>query len=252
MPLTIEVKGSDTLVVAATGYGNKIGRPVNGFFESADLMSADRIVISDPSKMLTLSGLPPDFSTFHDLLDHLKSFIHKGKYKRTIFTGASGGAHTALLLGHLMKADYVVAFAPYPYVSRHELERQNDNSIESMKRVIDQLSKLSDDVKVYFDLNHLLQDWNGHTEYWVHVSRYRHCDLRRCRSLEGIDNLTIVTHPFASHAIAAELANTGRLSECFSFPYSSPAWYRRPIWHALMTMYAVRISLNQRRARGRG
>ena len=247
MPYTEKIAGSDTLVVAATGYGNKLGLPADGFFKSADLISADRIVITDPSKMMTLSGLPPDFSTFNHLLQYLRNLINQSAYKRTIFTGTSGGAHTALLLGHLLKADYVVAFAPYPYLSKHEFERQKDIAIESMKRVIDRFRKLPDDVKAYFDLNHLLQDWNGHTEYWVHVSRYRRCDLKRCRSLEGIKNLTVVPHPFASHAIASELAKTGRLSACFSFPYSPPIWHHTPIWHALKSMYAIKRSLNQRR-----
>ena len=124
MSLKIEWKKPETLVIAATGLGGKLSVPVDQFFVEAGLEDASRIVITDPSYRMTLGGLPPEFPTFEDLLEHLRQLLVTHPHRQVYCTGTSGGGHTALLLGHLLGADKVVAFAPYPYLSPGELERR--------------------------------------------------------------------------------------------------------------------------------
>ncbi|WP_150132309.1 hypothetical protein [Prosthecochloris sp. GSB1] len=219
MPFITEYRQSDTLVIAATGFTNKLSLPVDVFFREAGLSEMSSIVISDPSKRKMLGGLSPEFPSFFDCLDHLRREIACLSPKKLLLLGSSGGAHTALLLGHLLEANYVVGFAPYPYLSIREISRRNDPVSGSMPRVVEALDNLSGDVKKYFDLRKPLAEWNGKTRYYVHVSRYNRWDYRRALYLEGLPHLDIVAHPYSLHSTASSLCRDGRLKDCFQFPY---------------------------------
>lgn len=219
MALRTDLNNSDTLVIAATGYRNKLNMPVDEFFQAAGLEDASKIIISDPSFMKTLAGLPPDFPCFKDLVAYLKDLIAKGNYSNLYVTGTSGGGHTALLLGHLLHADKVVAFAPYPYLSIEEGRRMKDPASYSMARIIRKFDELPQESKQYLDLRDILLKWNGKTEYFVHVSRLNINDYRRAMYLAGLPNMHVVSHPYKKHAIAAILQREKQLKGCFSFPY---------------------------------
>ncbi len=219
MSIVTETESSDTLVIAATGFGNKLGLPVDDFFRESGLACTSKIVVSDPSRRKILGGLPPEYPYFSDCLDHLRDRIAAISAKKLLVTGTSGGAHTAMLLGHLLEADYVVGFAPYPYVSFEEMKRQKDPALTSMRRVIEAIDRLQGGVRQYFDLRPPLLEWNGKTRYYIHVSRHNKWDYRRAMYLDGVPNLTIVTHPYSNHAIASSLCRDNRLKECFAFPY---------------------------------
>lgn len=219
MPLMYEDNGSSVLIIAITGYGNKLNLPVEEFFTDSGLAGFSRVTISDDSRLKTLAGLPPEFPTFENLVVFLKGLINK--YKRVIITGTSGGAHTALLLGHLLKADYVVAFAVYPYLSVNELKRLHDPALISMSKLVKKFDGLPPESKKYFDLPNVLKDWNGRTTYFVHVSRFNKFDYRRALCLSGAPKVHVIAHPFKEHAIAGALSRSGMLRNCFSFPYQA-------------------------------
>ncbi len=132
MPITKIITDSKTLVIATTGFANKLGLPTDEFFEAAGLTEASKIIISDPTKHKTLGGIPPDFPTFSDLVQHLKEELVKYSPEQVITTGTSGGAYTAMLLGHLLKANYVVAFSAYPYLTAKACKKMGDPSLQTM------------------------------------------------------------------------------------------------------------------------
>ena len=215
MSLVEELNDSDTLVIAATGYSNKLNMSVDAFFRDSGLSCASKIIISDKTKLNTLAGLPPAFPTFESLVVYLKDTIRKYNYKTIITTGTSGGGHTALLLGHLLESQFVVAFAPYPYLSIQELTKQKDPTLHSMSRIVDEFDRLPCDVKKYLDLHNILTDWNGATKYYVHVSKYHLFDYKRALYLSGIKGLTIISHPFDRHSIASALNRHKLLKKMF-------------------------------------
>lgn len=220
MAIQIDLQASDRLVIAATGYGNKLNLTIPDFFRFSNLESTSKIVISDPSKLKTLAGLPPDFETFDSVLEYLEGFVAKLNPREIIITGTSGGGHTALLLGHILRADKVVAFSPYPYLTRDEILKNNDPSLYSMSRLIDQFELLPENVRRYMNLRDVLKSWNGKTEYYVHVSRYNEWDYRRALYLNGLPSLRIVSHPYTEHAVASLLHKDRCLANCFLFPYN--------------------------------
>jgi len=229
--LVKEIYNSNTLVIAATGYGNKLNLKVNLFFKKSGLNNSSKIVITDKSKLQTLGGLPPGFPTFFDLLDYLQEQISKIPHNQLIITGTSGGAHTALLLGHLLKADEVVAFSPYPYLSIKELKRMGDPALQSMWRVVEKLDALPVQVKNLFDLMNTLSNWNKVTQYYVHISRYNSWDYRRAMYLSSLPNVSVIPHPYKEHAIASMLSHDDKLAACFVSPYKNKFYLRDIIRH---------------------
>lgn len=226
MAVVEKLNGADTLVIAITGYALKLNLPVNEFMSKAGLEHASKIVINDESKLQTLNGLQPEYPTFESLVNYLTNIIQINKFKSVIVTGTSGGGHPALLLGHLLKANYVVVFSPYPYLSISEFKKQKDPALQSMSKVIEMFDSLPLDAKKHLDLGNVLKDWNGVTQYYIHVSRYHKWDCKRAKYLQGVPGVSINSHPFSTHAIAASLASEKFLNNCFKFPYKSPKTIR--------------------------
>jgi pimeloyl-ACP methyl ester carboxylesterase len=219
MPILENFTQSNTLVIAATGVNGKLGMPVNAFFEASGLAQYSRIVIKDPTYKLALAGLSEECPTFSALIGYLRDQIARLGVDRVITTGNSAGGHSALLLGHLLSVDYVVVFGPDTYVSKGEMRRRRDPALKSAPRMIEAMNSVPENVKQYLDLRPILENSNGVTQYYVHVSRYYSPDTYRASYLEGVPNLRIISHPYLLHSIAPLLAKTGRLSNCFSFPY---------------------------------
>lgn len=216
MSVSEVVKDSTTLVIAFTGFANKLNLPVPKFFAAAGLDSVSRIVVCDPSKRKTLGGLPPELPTFFDVLRHLKSRIEAIAPEEVIITGTSGGAHSALLYGHLLGADKVVAFAPYPYLTIRTANAMGDPALQSMHRVLELFDQLQGPERQFLDLNEVLCHWNGKTQYCIHVAQHNEWDRRRAMYLQHCPNVSIVEHPCSEHSIADVLSQQGKLSECFS------------------------------------
>jgi hypothetical protein len=217
MPIIKEIKPSDTLVIAATGFAHKLNLPIDKFFQVAGLSGASKITLTDPTRRMTLGGLPPEHMCFSDLVEHLQAQIALHSPRQVITVGTSGGAHTALLLAHLLQANYAVAFAPYPYLSIDAIRTMRDPVSQSMGPIIKALDCLPDAVKRYFDLRNVLVHWNQITHYYVHVARDHVWDYRRAEYLDGLPKLSVISHPYTEHAIAGVIARDGLLKNCFTF-----------------------------------
>lgn len=214
--LITDLKDSKTLVIDVKGFGSAAS-PIQ-FLKDAGFKNASKIVIRDSSGLKTLGGLLPDFPKFNDLLEYLKGIIATHHHKRLYITGASGGGHPALLLGHLLQADKVVAFAPYPYLSLKVAEDKNDPAFVSFRKLLDKFDNLPNDVKPYLDLADVLVNWNGKTKYFVHVSRFHEMDYTRAQYLQGLPKVKIVDHPYETHVIASALKKDNAFKKCFRLP----------------------------------
>ncbi len=122
------------------------------------MQHVNTVVINDPTRLSSLNGISPELNTFQKIVDHLKDVLEKRKFKQVITVGNSGGAHTAILLGYLLKVDYVVAFAPYPYMSVAEGIKRKDPAIKSMQKIIQGINNLPNEVQKYLNVNHLLKE----------------------------------------------------------------------------------------------
>jgi len=231
MSVEESLRDREVLVIATPGIRGKLNLPVDRFFEAAGLDSLSRIIVLDPSKRMLLGGVSPEFDSFEALLEFLRRRIDEIAPRRLMTVGTSGGAHSALLLGHLLKADRSIAFGPYPYMSLKTNREREDPALDSLLRIAESMDRLPGSVKKYFDLADVLAEWNGHTVHHVHISRYNRQDRSRGRYLEGLPEVSIFLHPYRDHSVAGLLARDGRLADCFEFPYHHREL--RPIRHSL-------------------
>ncbi len=219
MPIKeVIVETSSILVIGITNYGGGFGLPVRKFLIASGLDKHSTIIVSDPSRLKTLNGVSPEYETFFDFLKYLEEAVLRISPKQIIITGASGGGHTALLVGHLLKADYVVAFTPYPYLNIDEAIKKQDPALKTMWRILEKLDALPLEIKKYFDLQTVLSEWNKVTKYYVHVSRDHKWDFLRSMYLEDTPNLSIIAHPYSEHSVVSVLSRHGKLTECFELP----------------------------------
>ncbi len=224
-------KNSKKLLIACAGLGGRLNVSIDKFLQSACFSDQDSIIIYDPTKRATLGGLDPYFENFEQMVDYLQKIIAEGEYETVVTTGTSGGGHTALLLGHLLKAHYSVTFGPSPYFSKKKFKDLGDPGLLSMKRVLDQFEKLPDKIKLYFDLDEALSEWNGVTQYYVHVSRFHSVDYKRSLTLSGLPGFSLYFHPYSEHATAGKLMGDALFPQCFEFPYKN---YGKHIYLLLM------------------
>ena len=219
MPIDIQLKDPEILVIVCPAHNGKMALPENEFFEAAGLENASRMILYDETRLKMFAGMPPELKTFQCVLDYLKNFIQEHQFKKVIITGASAGAHTAMVLGHLLKVDHVVAFSAYPYNSEKMMAEMQDPSWKTWRRTLQPLNDLEDDVRCYLDVADLIKDWNGKTEYEAHVSRHHIWDYRRAQYLEGLPHVRVITHAYDRHALSGMLKRRGELANCFRFPF---------------------------------
>lgn len=216
MPITSTFRDSTDLLIACAGLAGKLTFPIDEFCTQARLTRLSRVVLQDPRMELCLNGLPPQAETLPELVEHLREFIKANGVKRTLITGTSGGAYTSLLLGHLLKTDLCVVFAPYTYLSEQRLKEKGDPAQESFSKIMRRLSELPEEIQRFFDLRDVLSDWNRKTRYVIHVGKDNVWDYKRAMHLHGLPNVTIFSHRYAGHSVAAHLAQNGLLKRCFS------------------------------------
>lgn len=222
MPIKKELKSSSTLIIAATDFSNNLGMPIGEFFTKAQLSETSKLIITtNPAKRLAVSGLPPEYPSFLDLLEHLRWEVSQICPERLILTGSSGGGYTALLLGHLLVADYVVAFSPFTYLSSEEGRRRDDPTINRLYKMGHPVTnKVEPEMQQFLDLRNVLADWNEKTQYYIHVPCYSKWDIRRSMYLRDMPKVLIHSHPYTKHNMIPFLACNQKLSQCFYFPYS--------------------------------
>jgi hypothetical protein len=199
MSINVKIKPSKTLVIYCTRIR---GRVPNNFFEDSGLINASKIIISDSTNRLSLGGFPPEYPTFFDFVNHLKQLIQSISHKKLIVTGNSFGASMALVFGHLLNANYVVAFAPYSYFIKEKLVKTGDPALKNWKKLIVMFENLPLREKKFLNLREILSNWNGKTRYYVHSSYYHKWDRRRAKYLIGLPKMSVFLHPNASHNCA--------------------------------------------------
>jgi tetratricopeptide (TPR) repeat protein len=204
---------SETLVIAFTGFANKLHMPTSQFFEEAKLTELSKIIVFDSSFQKTLGGLQPYANTFEEFIEFLKKEIRLIGPKKVITVGCSGGGHTALLSGHLLQVDAAFAFSPFPYLTHGEGIPQDDPLQNSP--AFHRINELAERAGQYFNLAPVLANWNGVTTYEVHVCKDHEWDMKRAATLEATPHLSIHCHPGNKHAVASEMAKLKLLDLCF-------------------------------------
>lgn len=219
MPIHIKhQKTSKNLVILFPDIARKMNLPLEDFLKASELETHSIIIVDDNSRRMGLAGMPPEADAFEGLLQWLGKKIELAAPEKLIVTGHSMGGFAALLYGHFLKADLVVSFAPYTYLSRSLGIKLKDPELQERKTSLNRLETIPIQLHALFDLKQILSNWNQHTDYYINVSRYHYVDYKRALYLKESPNVHIVPQPYNSHAVIRYLAKDNRLNECFLAP----------------------------------
>jgi hypothetical protein len=197
----------ETAVVAFSARGGGLGGPGFDFDGVTERLGYSRVLLRDDSHACFVNGIPGLAPSCEALVALLRATLDKLAPRKTIFTGPSGAGHAAILYGHLLKADYVHAFAPYTRLDPdHVLSLQDDESVAREARVIAALRALPDAAKRNFDLCNFLRTWNGVTRYNIYVCERSAYDVTRAERLQDMQGVNIHRQPCGTHRIVTWLA----------------------------------------------
>ena len=208
---------SDTLVIAFTGFSHKLSMPPSQFFQETGLEKHMRVIVIDTTRHMCLNGVSPKVSTFDALHDELRHIIDQQTPERIITTGTSAGGFPALLFGHLLRVNHVVAFSPFTFINRENYIKYGRPIDRATAELEENFKKIPEHVYAYHDLGQVLSSSNGVTNYDIHVSRRNEWDCIRAYHMEGCPNVKIQPHPYRVHATARALQKDGKLKDCFNF-----------------------------------
>lgn len=193
--LSISQKKSDTLVVLFPPFHHK--KFTNNLLISQGFDKHNSITIYDNSKMKTLTGLNDEFPNFSSVISFLNEYVKNNNIKKIITFGCSGGGHSALLYGSLLKADLSIALNPFPYLSIEEMIKQKDErSLKVFLGLINKFNKLPNNIKKYFDLRDYIKSSQNKVE--IHISN-NSWDTLRAKYLEDLKNVKVITHKYNKH-----------------------------------------------------
>ena len=206
--------GSDptVLVVAFTGFNGNLSMSPFNFMRTAELLNYHRILLCDTSKTCYLNGIPPIAVGIEALIDLIRQHIARLAPKHTMFVGASGGSHAAILFGHLLGADLVHAFSPHTNVDPdYWRSSEPPEEVAAFADAMGRVEAVQESVRAYLDLRQVLQVSNGKTRYNLHVCAQSAVDVARAVRLEGLPGVVMHRHPCDHHRVAVWLARERRL-----------------------------------------
>lgn len=207
LPAYLIETGKDprVLVVAFTGFGGSLSMPSHEFLGLSRLLDHSRILLRDESQTCYLKGIPGIAPSVAALLDRLRADIARLAPQVLMVLGTSGGAHAAILFGHLLRAHLVHAFAPFTNLD-FRLDHDPRLRAPVVQETLDRLATVPESAWRYFDLRDVLAEGNGLTRFHVHVCAKSPRDLARAMRLRGMPQTHIHTFPCDNHLVAAFLA----------------------------------------------
>jgi len=193
--ICISQKKSDTLILLFPSFHHK--KFSKNLLISQGFDRHHTITITDGSKMKTLNGLNNEFPNFSSIISFLNEYVKNNNIKKIVTFGCSGGGHSALLYGSLLKADLSIALNPFPYLSIEEIIKQKDErSLKVFLGLINKFNKLPNNIKKYFDLRDYIKSNQNKVE--IHISN-NSWDTLRAKYLEDLKNVKVITHKYNKH-----------------------------------------------------
>ena len=196
-----EEPGAEVLIVAFTGVAAKFNaiHPFD-FFQLTGLLRYHRILVREPWHFCYLKGI--DEKGLEGLVERLQNEIRRLAPKRVVFIGVSSGGYASLLLGHIMRPDYVHAFSPYTYLDFINLVKDGSYRSPQLRWLLTmiRINLLSPKLRRYLDLQRMLMEHNGKTRFYLHACA-RNLDRVRAQHMEGCAHTQIFLYPCDNHNV---------------------------------------------------
>jgi hypothetical protein len=203
--LTERGEDDSVLIIAFTGFGDKLHMGVFEFFDATKSTKYSRILLRDRFGVWYHHGINKQIRDFPQLIDHLKAEAARLKPKKIICIGTSAGGYAAMVVGHHLPADYVHAFGPdtnldVTLTAAISSTFKDRNRYRRWKLLFSTRAK-----REYFDLTHLLRQYNRKTRYYIHYCARSEWDALRAKRIEHMPGVTSIAYPCDTHAVSVFL-----------------------------------------------
>lgn len=200
---------SNTLLIAFGGLKGGIGRILPfEFFNLTKDIDTKKIYVRDLSLAWYHRGLPKVAKNIDGIAKHLKGLINKSGAAKVVCVGNSAGGYAALLFGHLVGANTVLAFAPQTFISKRERQVHKDTRWEGNQ--IRNAHGSPTKQEKYFNLKRVL---GGRTKYHIYYQRKSRLDKIHAERMKVIKNISLHSHDEGGgdHYLVVHLKKSGKL-----------------------------------------
>lgn len=165
----------------------------------------DRVHIKDFHQSWYCRGLIGLTDNRAETIAFLKDYLKDFPRPLTV-VGSSSGAYAALLFGHRLNADRIIAFSPQTKLTRNIVNtfgayRAGNTDFE--------INAIESDLRRLFEETPL----SGTAE--LHFANKNALDKRQCKHLAGLPNVALVPYKFEGHNIARWLRNRDAMDAIF-------------------------------------
>ena len=208
----------DVLLILFTGFANRMMMNPFEFLQVSGLYNYSRIFVRDPTQCLCLRGIGGELDTFQKLIDKLREMAQQLNARRIITIGSSGGSHPAMMVAHLLNADYAHAFAPFPYLTiTRAIQQRNWQALFKFRRTLFKLNFFPTGTRKYYDLRKALSEWNGRTKYFVHVCQQQKRDWKMANYIKNVPGVSILPYLCNQHTVIKHIVKMKLLDKLFDF-----------------------------------
>lgn len=209
---------SNILIIAFTGFRGRVMMDAFDFFSTTKALNCNRILVKDPSKRLCVGGIGGVLNSIDKLLLQLKIDIDGIKPTKIYCVGSSGGGFTAILFGHLLKADIVYAFSPTTFTDIPTFFKLGLlKRLAKYARRIYNLYRLPFAAWGYFNLRKQLKYPNGTTRFIIHVCSGHKEDSVVANYLGDCPQVYIKYHQCRGHNVLQNMIKNKMLFDLFSY-----------------------------------
>ena len=206
-----EISGNQNLLVSFGGINNGLGVPVFEFFNLIKDLRTDKLFMRDLNQGWYHKGIGENIPDIEALSQFLCKEIEDGNFKNVVFIGNSMGGYIAMLLGTLLKVDYILVFAPQSYIDPlNRLLTLDFRWSEQVRKVY----KSEQSIKKYFDIKKLLKSQlNSKSKIDIYYSKSHRLDCIHAERLRNIENIELHPCRKGGHAVVKALRDSGDLLE---------------------------------------
>jgi hypothetical protein len=186
------------LFLVYQGRAGKLFMPPLTFIRVTQIHDRNMILFRDASQADYQRGISSDISSMSAFVDWQRNLIASDfpNTKTLYCVGTSAGAYAALASGFFLRASVVWAFAPLTEITEvYEGSALPDDAISLRCR----------------DLQALLREGNGVTEYRVFYNEHYETDRKAAERLEKCPGVTLFPQPGEDHPVVLTMDQLGRL-----------------------------------------
>jgi hypothetical protein len=205
-----QVDGHPHLLIALGGIQQGLGIPPFEFLRSLNGMPCDQLFLRDFHQAWYHHGVDEQITSLPQLLDALKDFVHRQSYQKVIVMGNSMGGYGALLLGHFLKADTVLAFAPQTFINTRLRWWHGDRRWKDQLAAVYALPNVESS---QFDLKRVLKVGNGKTRYHIYYSPEDALDSIHAQRLKNEPGVSLHPIDHGAHEVVRVLRDQGTLHQ---------------------------------------